>query len=120
MADGNGANGHGRRILWDPTIRLGDALTAAAMLIAVVVSWVTMDARVSRNADDIKRVEGQAAKETKSVETVLADKINAERARLDQTQLRTGEDIREIKGIIRDGFRDLDMKLDKKADKPGR
>jgi hypothetical protein len=34
--------------------------------------------------------------------------------------VRTAEDIRDMKNMLRDGFRDLDQKLERKADKPGR
>ena len=55
-----------------------------------------------------------------NVETLLLRQITEQRAHIDQTAVRTAEDIREIKTLMRDGFRDLDQKLDRKADKPGR
>ena len=115
------ANGHGRRrIHFDPTINLGHVLTAGTFLISTVAAWVSLDARVVQQGKDIDRTQTQTGREVVRIETQLMNRINEERARIDQTQLRTADDIREIKTIVRDGFRDLDAKLDRKADKPGR
>lgn len=120
MTDANGNVAPRRRINFDPTINLGHIATATATLATVVAMWVNLDARVAQQARDLARVETQASKETVRVESVLMDRINTERARLDQTTVRAADDIREIKTIVRDGFHDLDAKLDRKADKPGR
>jgi hypothetical protein len=75
---------------------------------------------VSQQAKDGARIERSIEPAISKVETTLMTRINDERARLDQTQVRTADDVREIKQIMRDGFRDLDSKLERKADKPGR
>lgn len=108
-----------RGLKFDPTINLGHVLSAGVFLITTVVSWMSMDARVAQNTIELRRVETQAREAGVRIETVLVDKINTERARMDQTQVRTADDIREIKTIMRDGFRELDTKLDRKTDKPG-
>lgn len=109
-----------RGIVFDPTINLGHVLTALAFLASTVAGWVTLNNRVEQQAREIARVEEKSDKATVRVETVLMDKINSNRAQADQLQIRTAEDIREVKQLIRDGFRDLDVKLERKADKPGR
>jgi hypothetical protein len=119
VSESNG-NGVRRGVRFDPTINLGHLLTAAAFLTSTIVAWVNLDARVAQNARDLLRVEGQANKETVRVETVLMDRINTVQGQMNQTQVRTADDVREIKTIIRDGFRDLDTKIDRKVDKPGR
>lgn len=112
---------NGRRgVHFDPTINLGHILTAVVFLASTIAAWVSLNGRVEQQAKDLERVERITKAETVKVETILMTRINDERARLDQTQVRTADDIREIKTIVRDGFRDLDQKMDKKTDKPGR
>jgi hypothetical protein len=57
---------------------------------------------------------------TVGIETRLLREIATQRSYVNETQVRTAQDIQDIKQSIRDGFRDLDAKLDRKADKPGR
>lgn len=116
-----------RSFNFDPTINLGHILTASAFLVSTVFAYASLDARVTVVERDGKRGEERDAELSRAhrdlvvnAETRLLTKINDERARLDQTQVRTADDIREIKTIVRDGFRDLDAKLDRKTDKPGR
>jgi|LNAP01.1.fsa_nt_gb hypothetical protein len=110
----------GRRVHFDPTINLGHVLTAATFLIAAAGAYATLDSRVSTLERD-QRAQKLEQKETlSSTETRLLTKITEQRAHMDQTQVRVADDIREIKTLMRDGFRDLDQKLDRKADKPGR
>lgn len=113
--------GNGRRVFnFDPTINLGHLLTAGVFLSSTIAAWVSLDGRVEQQAKDLDRVDRVNRTETIRVETVLMTRINDDRSRLDQTLGRTAEDIRDIKTIVRDGFRDLDQKMDKKIDKPGR
>jgi hypothetical protein len=109
-----------RKFNFDPTINLGHVLTAGAFLFSTMAAWVSLDARVVQAAKEIARVEDQAARATVRVENVLMEKITTVQAGMNQTQVRTADDIREVKTMIRDGFKDLDAKLDKKADRPGR
>ena len=114
------SNGAPRRVKFDPTINLGHVLTAGMFLVSTIAAWVTLDARVSQTARDLVRVEGEANRVAVRVENVLTEKITAVQANMNQTQIRTAEDVREIKLLMRDGFRDLDAKLERKVDKPSR
>lgn len=116
-----------RRIHFDPTINLGHLVSAGVFLVTASGAWFAMDARVSTTERDVKSLQLKDAEQARdhkeavvNAETRLMTRINDERARLDQTQVRIADDIREIKTLMRDGFKDLDQKLDRKADKPGR
>jgi hypothetical protein len=109
-----------RGVVFAPTVDLGQIGSAVVMLLAAGAAWASMDARVSQQEREIKRVEGQAHENDISLENRMVSRINDERARLDQTAVRTADDIREVKQLLRDGFKDLDAKLERKADKPGR
>lgn len=109
-----------RGIVFDPTINLGHVLTAAAFLLSTVVGWVTLNARVDQQAKDIARIESAAKADAGRIEIELTRRIVETRQYVDSTQVRTAEDIRDMKNMLRDGFRDLDAKLERKADKPGR
>ncbi len=98
-----------KRLTFDPTINLGHVLTAGTFLVVGVAGYVTLDNRV-----------GYLEKADIGIETRLMREITTQRAHMDQTQVRVADDIREIKTLMRDGFRDLDAKLDKKADRPVR
>lgn len=106
----------GGGVHFDPTINLGHILTATVFLVTATAGYVTLNARVSTL--EAARIEAKDA--TVAIETRLLTRITEQRAAMDQTQVRTADDIREMKQIIRDGFRDLDAKLDRKMDKPGR
>lgn len=121
MSDQTNGNGNGaRRIIYDPTINLGHVLTAGMFLVSTIAAWVTLDARVSQTARDLIRVEGEANRAAVRVENALMEKITAVQTNMNQTQIRTAEDVREIKLLMRDGFRDLDAKLERKVEKPSR
>lgn len=116
---------HGVR--FDPTINLGHMVSAGVFLVCAGVAYASMDARVSKLEDaarDLKVRDADIMRDSKdavvSVETRFMREVTQQRAHMDQTQVRVADDIREIKTLMRDGFRDLDQKLDKKADKPGR
>lgn len=120
MSDAPHINGKGGRVHLDPTINLGHIISVVLTLAAVVAGWATLDARVATLERDQRANKTETRDSVVGAETRLMNRINDERARLDQTQVRTADDIREIKQIVRDGFRDLDQKLDRKMDKPGR
>lgn len=112
---------------FDPTINLGHILSAGVFLVSAGAAWMNMDARVSRAESEIatlKQRDMEQAKEAKdavvTVENRFMREVTTQRAHMDQTQVRVADDIREIKTLIRDGFRDFDTKLDRKQDKPGR
>lgn len=108
------------RVHFDPTINLGHVLTALTFLVTATAGYVALDYRVSALERGYHDERALRRDSDIGIETRLMQKINEERARIDQTQVRTADDIREIKTIMRDGFRDLDQKLDRKSDKPGR
>jgi hypothetical protein len=103
---------------FDPTINLGHVLTALTFLVVATTGYVALDARVgflerSFREEQVRRVDGD-----NGVESRLVFRITEHRNAMDSSQLRVFEDIREIKAIVREGFRDLDAKLEKKAEKP--
>lgn len=105
------------RVRLDGSINLGHIISITMTLAAVVAGWVTLDARVATLERDQRAQKIDAREAVVSVETRLLTKITEQRASMDQTQVRTADDIREIKTLMRDGFRDLDQKLDRKSDK---
>jgi len=92
------SNGAPRRVKFDPTINLGHVLTAGMFLVSTIAAWVTLDARVSQTARDLVRVEGEANRVAVRVENVLTEKITAVQANMNQTQIRTAEDVRAAQG----------------------
>lgn len=106
----------GHRVRFIPEINLGHLVSAAVFLITAGVAYATLNARVT-TLEDRARDQKEAVV---SVETRLLTRITEQRAAMDQTQVRTADDIREMKQIMRDGFHDLDSKLDRKMDKPSR
>lgn len=108
------------RIRFIPEINLGHIATAAVFLFTAGAAYVSLDSRVNTLEREQRAEKTEHKEAVVNVETRMLSRINDERARLDQTQVRTADDIREIKSIIRDGFHDLDQKLDRKVDKPGR
>jgi hypothetical protein len=89
-------------------------------LIVGTAGYVALDGRVG--ALERSHREEQAVRYTsdQQLETRLMREVTLQRTHMEQVQVRTAEDIREIKSIVREGFRDLDSKLDKKSDKPGK
>ena len=103
---------------FDPTINLGHVLTALTFLVVATTGYVALDGRVvvlerAHRDEQAQRVAGDSG-----VESRLVFRITEHRNAMDSAQLRVYEDIREIKSIVREGFRDLDQKLEKKAEKP--
>ncbi len=119
------SNGNGRRgVKFDPTINLGHVLTALAFLFSTAAAWHTLNSQVAQNAKEIERVnrvvEAKADKEAMGkAEVELSRRIVEIHPKDDQTQVRIADDVRDMKVMMREGFRDLATRLDRKADKPG-
>lgn len=109
-----------RGLRFDPTINLGHVLTAATFLVVGTAGYVALDGRVGHLERTYREEQSLRQSADTGIETRFLREITTQRAHMDQTQVRVADDIREIKTLIRDGFRDFDAKLDKKADKPGR
>lgn len=110
----------GRRIAFDPTINLGHIITAVTFLVVSTAGYVTLDSRVGAIEREQRAERTDRREADVGAETRLLTRITETRAHMDQTQVRVADDIREIKTLMRDGFRDLDQKLERKSDKPGR
>lgn len=118
MSDGTApTNGRQGRVFFDPTINLGHVLTALTFLITATAGYVALDYRVGALERSQQEEKTSRRDSDVGIETRVMTRINDERTRHDQTQVRVADDIREIKTIMRDGFRDLDQKLERKADK---
>lgn len=109
-----------RNFAFDPTVNLGHILTALTFLVVGTAGYVALDGRVGNLERSHRDEQTVRAAADAGVETRLATRIAEQRAHVDMIQVRTSDDIREIKSIVREGFRDLDTKLEKKTDKPGR
>lgn len=117
MSEQPTANGNGKhRVRFDPTVNLGHLLTAGAMLLAVVIGWRDLDARTAQNAKDVLRVESEGKVNSGRIELDLGRRIFEQRQYVNETQVTTNENVKEIKQLVRD----IDAKLDRKADKPSR
>lgn len=109
---------------FDPTVTLGHVMMTLGLILSAGAAWMNMDARVSRTESaiaDLRQRDGEQAKDAKeavvTVENRFMREVTTQRAHMDQTQVRVADDIREIKTLMRDGFRDLDQKLEKKQDR---
>ncbi len=109
-----------RGIHFDPSFNLGQVVQIVTLILVAASAYFSLDNRVSVVERDQRSAKADHKEMVVNAETRLLQEINRERARLDQTQVRTSDDIREIKVIVRDGFRDLDAKMERKVDKPGR
>ncbi len=79
---------------------------------------------MTQNATELERVRQSLAlkvdKESMGkAEVELSRRIVEVHGKVDQPQVRLADDIRDMKSMMREGFRDLDTRLDRKADKPG-
>lgn len=110
----------GRRVHFDPTINLGHVITAVTMLVAGSIAWATLDSRVSSLERSVQEEKTTRRDGDTGIEVRFMREVTTQRAHMDQTQVRVADDIREIKTLMRDGFRDLDTKLERKIDKPNR
>lgn len=108
------------RFIFDPTINLGHVLTAASFLIVGTAGYVALDGRVGNLERAHREEQSVRLTSDQQLETRMMREMTIQRKHMDQVQVRTADDIREIKSIVREGFRDLDGKLEKKSDKPGK
>lgn len=109
-----------KRVIFDPTINLGHVLTAATFLVVGTAGYVALDGRVGALERSHREEQSMRNSADAAIEARLIREMTIQRAAMDQTTNKVAEDVREIKAIVREGFRDLDAKLDKKSDKPGR
>lgn len=112
---------HAMRPRFDPTINLGHLLSATVTLLAIGGAWATFKSDVASlaKADERheKQIETKADRETVSrAELELSRRIVETQQNLTTTTVSINEGFREVKGLLRD----LDQKLDRKADKAGR
>ncbi len=109
-----------RGINFDPTINLGHIGTAAVFLVTTTAAWITLDARATRNADEIRRVEVMTKETIIRAELDLSRRITEQQSTMNKSEMNTAEGLREIKLLMRDGFKEIKDSLDRKVDKPGR
>ena len=112
---------HAMRPRFDPTINLGHLLSATVTLLAIGGAWATFKSDVASlaKADERheKQLETKADRETVSRgELELSRRIVETQQNLSASTVSINEGFREVKSLLRD----LDQKLDKKADRPGR
>lgn len=106
---------HKRGVRFDPSIRLDNALTIVALIFGGVSAWISLSSQVEVQKNKIAQVEMNYREADKRTETLLLDKINDQRALIQNVNLNTAASINEIKSsLIR-----IEEKLDRKADKPG-
>jgi hypothetical protein len=91
-----------RRVKFDPTINLGHMVSASVFLITASMGFAVLQAKVERQADDIARVERQAIERIERVER-----------QWNIDQQRDREAFTEIKVLLREIDRKLDLKQDK-------
>lgn len=120
MADAMQNGRTGGRVHFDPTINLGHVLTVLTFLITATAGYVALDSRVANLERSQQEERAQRRESDVGIEARFMREVTQQRAHMDQTQVRIADDIREIKTIMRDGFRDFDQKLERKSDKPGR
>lgn len=91
-----------RRVKFDPTINLGHMVSASVFLITASMGFAVLQAKVERQAEDIARVERQAIERIERVER-----------QWNIDQQRDREAFTEIKVLLREIDRKLDLKQDK-------
>lgn len=105
-----------RRIHFDPSIRLDNALTLASLLVGGAVAWGGFTHKVEALADADKRMEREYKAADTKIESVFAERMNDQKALMQNISLTSAANIAEIKAaLVR-----IEDKLDRKADKPGR
>jgi hypothetical protein len=116
MTDVEIAPPHRRGVTFDLTIRLDMVIGIIVALASVLSAYVSLQSQVGQHTTELARIERQGNEADARIERVFMAKINDQRALVDQVNLTTAENIREIKGLLSK----IDDKLDRKADKPGR
>lgn len=105
-----------RRFHFDPSIRLDNALTFAGMLVAGTMAWSSITHKVEGNEANASRIEREFKEQDKKIEAVFMDRLNDQKALIQNVSLTNATNITEIKAaLVR-----IEEKLDRKADKPGR
>jgi hypothetical protein len=109
------------RLQFDWTINLGHVLTASVFLISTMAAWFSLNSRVDMAAQAIVRLERVIdAKADKDVvsrgELELSRRVVEAQQNQNTALIRIDEGFKELKGALRD----IDQKLDRKLDKPGR
>jgi len=104
------------RVHFDPSIRLDNALTFAGLLISGALAWSSITHKVEGNEANALRLEKEFKEADKKIETVFMDRLNDQKAMIQNVSLTNATNITEIKAaLVR-----IEEKLDRKADKPGR
>lgn len=110
-----------KRPYFVPEIKLDSMITLVVTLVGIGIVYGTLKGGIDQNAKDVDKVlratEQKADKEAVGKgEIELSRRITEQQADFNRTSIRIDEGFREVKGLLRD----LDAKLDHKADKPGR
>jgi len=119
---GKATNGeHAMRPRFDPTINFGHIMSSTITLMAIGAAWATFKSDVAKLAEaDVrheKQLDAKADRETVARgELELSRRIVETQQNLTASTVSINEGFREVKGLLRD----LDQKLDRKADKQGR
>lgn len=104
------------RIHFDPSIRLDNALTFAGLLVSGALAWSSITHKVEGNEANAQRIEKEFKEQDKKIEAVFMDRLNDQKALIQNVSLTNSANISEIKAtLVR-----IEEKLDRKADKPGR
>lgn len=109
-----------RRPYFVPEIKLDSMITLVVTLVGIGIVYGTLKSGIDQNARDIdKAAQALAQKADKEAvgkgEIELSRRIVEGQSNQNAALVRIDEGFREIKGMIRD----VDLKLDRKADKPG-
>ena len=113
---GEGMSVSERRIHFDPSIRLDNALTFVGLPVAGAMAWAGFTHKVEALGDADKRIEREYKAADTKIEAVFADRMNDQKALMQNISLTSAANIAEIKAaLVR-----IEDKLDRKADKPGR
>lgn len=109
------------RVRFDWTINLGHVLTATMFLVSTMAAWFSLNSRVDMAAQAIVRLERVIdTKVDKDVqakgELELSRRIVESQSNQNTALIRIDEGFKELKSALRD----IDQKLDRKMDKPGR
>jgi hypothetical protein len=117
MSESNGR----RTIHWDNSIRLDTTIQCIVILLSVGGLFATLKSGIDQNSRDIDKIvkvlDQKVDKEMSSKsELELSRRIVDAQREQNNAMSRIDDGFKELKGMIRD----LDLKLDRKADKPAR
>lgn len=91
-------------------------MSASVFLLAAASAYYSLQGRV----ENVERAQKDQREMILTGEQRLLSRMSEDRARFDSDRASTTYEIRNLTQIVRDGFKELDSKLDRKADKPGR